>query len=100
MICNDRKEKIEDNMERWKHALDRRRMEVLYRKTDYMCVNERKAGVTIRMQEVEVKEMQKFKYLGSTVKSNGECGRKGKDEEQSEGLVEFQLPVTEEQQQK
>ena len=29
----------------------------------------------MRMQGEEVRKVDDFKYLGSTVKSNGECGR-------------------------
>ncbi|KAK3550556.1 hypothetical protein QTP70_000063 [Hemibagrus guttatus] len=42
-------------------------------KTEYMCVNEREGSGTVRLQGEEVKKVQEFKYLGSTVQSNGEC---------------------------
>ena len=38
-----------------------------------MCVNERKVNGT-----EEVAKAEHFKYMGSTVQSNGECGREVK----------------------
>ncbi|KAK3539779.1 hypothetical protein QTP70_013212 [Hemibagrus guttatus] len=47
-------------------------MKVSRSKTEYMCVNEREGSGTVRLQGEEVKKVQEFKYLGSTVQSNGE----------------------------
>ena len=43
-----------------------------------MCVNERQVNGTVKMQREEVAKVEDFKYLGSTVQSNGECGREVK----------------------
>ena len=51
-------------------------MKVNRRKTECMCVNERQVNGTVKMQEVA--KLEDFKYLGSTVQSNGECGREVK----------------------
>ena len=55
-------------------------MKVNRRKTEYMCVNERQdnSSGTVKMQGEEVAKVEDFKYLGSTVQSNGECGREVK----------------------
>ncbi|KAK3555104.1 hypothetical protein QTP86_010072 [Hemibagrus guttatus] len=53
-------------------------MKVSHSKTEYMCVNEREGSGTVRLQGEEVKKVQEFKYLGSTVQSNGECGKEVK----------------------
>ncbi|KAK3546942.1 hypothetical protein QTP86_005332 [Hemibagrus guttatus] len=53
-------------------------MKVSRSKTEYMCVNERERSGTVRLQGEEVKKVQEFKYLGSTVQSNGECGKEVK----------------------
>ncbi|KAK3524814.1 hypothetical protein QTP86_007598 [Hemibagrus guttatus] len=53
-------------------------MKVSCNKTEYMCVNEREGSGTVRLQGEEVKKVQEFKYLGSTVQSNGECGKEVK----------------------
>ncbi|KAK3541037.1 hypothetical protein QTP86_012356 [Hemibagrus guttatus] len=75
VICNESREQVEENLERWRFALERRGMKVSRSKTEYMCVNEREGSETVRLQGEEVKKVQEFKYLGSTVQSNGECGK-------------------------
>ncbi|KAK3524528.1 hypothetical protein QTP70_029840 [Hemibagrus guttatus] len=78
VICSESREQVEENLERWRFALERRGMKVSRSKTEYMCVNEREGSGTVRLQGEEVKKVQEFKYLGSTVQSNGECGKKVK----------------------
>ena len=59
---------------------ERRVIKVNRRKTEYMCVNERQdtGSGTVKMQGEEVAKVDDFKYLGSTVQSNGACGREVK----------------------
>ncbi|KAK3544418.1 hypothetical protein QTP86_011156 [Hemibagrus guttatus] len=78
VICSESREKVEENLERWRFALERRGMKVSRSKTEYMCVNEREGSGTVRLQGEEVKKVQEFKYLGSTVQSSGECGKEVK----------------------
>ena len=80
VICSESKEQVEDKLESWRYALERRGMKVNRRKTEYMCVNERQdnSSGTVKMQGEEVAKVEDFKYLGSTVQSNGECGREVK----------------------
>ncbi|KAK3505678.1 hypothetical protein QTP70_004488, partial [Hemibagrus guttatus] len=78
VICSESWEQMEENLERWRFALERRGMKVSRSKTEYMCVNEREGSGTVRLQGEEVKKVQEFKYLGSTVHSNGECGKEVK----------------------
>ncbi|KAK3517790.1 hypothetical protein QTP70_018948, partial [Hemibagrus guttatus] len=78
VICSESREQVEENLERWRFALERRGMKVSRSKTEYMCVNEREGSGTVRSQGEEVKKVQEFKYLGSTVQSNGECGNEVK----------------------
>ncbi|KAK3516553.1 hypothetical protein QTP70_022057 [Hemibagrus guttatus] len=72
---SESREQVEENLERWRFALERRGMKVSRSKTEYMCVNEREGSGTVRLQGEEVKKVQELKYLGSTVQSNGECGK-------------------------
>ena len=60
-------------------------MKVNRRKTEYMRVNERKdtGSGTVKMQGEGVAKVDDFKYLGSTVQSNGECGREVKKKVQA-----------------
>ncbi|KAK3574478.1 hypothetical protein QTP86_008076 [Hemibagrus guttatus] len=78
VICSESRKQLEENLERWRFALERRGMKVSGSKTEYMCVNEREGSGTVRLQGEEVKKVQEFKYLGSTVQSNGECGKEVK----------------------
>ena len=41
VICSESKEQVEEKLESWRYALERRGMKVNRRKTEYMCVNER-----------------------------------------------------------
>ncbi|KAK3542928.1 hypothetical protein QTP70_007300 [Hemibagrus guttatus] len=83
VICSERREQVEENLERWRFALERRGIKVSRSKTEYMCVNEREGSGTVRLQGEEVKKVQEFKYLGSTVQSNGECGKEVKKQVQA-----------------
>ena len=58
--------------------MERRGMKVNMRKTEYMCVNESQVNGTVKMQGEEVAKVEDFKYLGSTVQRNEECGREVK----------------------
>ena len=78
VICSESKERLEQKLESWRYALERRGIKVNRRKTEYMCVNERQVKGTVNMQGEEVAKVEDFKYLGSTVQSNGECGREVK----------------------
>ncbi|KAK3554809.1 hypothetical protein QTP70_033843 [Hemibagrus guttatus] len=75
VICSESREQVEESLERWRFALERRGMKVSRSKTEYMCVNEREGSGTVRLQGEEVKKVQEFKYLGSRVQCNGECAK-------------------------
>ena len=53
-------------------------MKVSCSKTVYMCVNERNPSGTVRLQGAEIKKLEDFKYLESTVQCNRECGKEVK----------------------
>ena len=78
VICSESKERVEEKLVSWRYALERRGIKVHRRKTEYMCVNERQVNGTVTMQGEEVAKVEDFKYLGSTVQNNGECGREVK----------------------
>ena len=50
VICSESKERVEEKLDSWTYALERRGMKVNSRKTEYMCVNERKVNGTVKMQ--------------------------------------------------
>ena len=79
LICSKSKEQVEEELVSWRYYLERRGMKVNYRrKTEYVCMNERQVNGTMKMQGEEVAQVEDFTYLGSTVQSNGECGREVK----------------------
>ena len=84
-ICGESKEQVEEKLESWRYALERRGMKVNRGKTEYMCVNERQGNDsdTVKMQGEELAKVEDLKYLGSTVQSNGECGREVKNRVQA-----------------
>ena len=79
------REDVKASLERWRYALEGRGMRVIRSKTKCICVNGMEDGRTVRLQRVEAARVDEFKYLGSSVQSNGEC-RKG--EEEKAGWVE------------
>ncbi|MBN3290917.1 LIN1 transcriptase, partial [Polypterus senegalus] len=76
VICSDSREQVEETLERWRSALERRRMKVSRTtKTETTCINETEVSGMVRMQEVE---LVKVEELRSTVQSNRDCGREVK----------------------
>ena len=75
VICSESKEQVEEKLESWRYALERRGMKVNWGKNQYMCVNERQdnGSGTANMQGEEVAKVDDFKYMGSTVQSNVVC---------------------------
>ncbi|KAK3528650.1 hypothetical protein QTP70_007198 [Hemibagrus guttatus] len=57
VICSESREQVEENLERWRFALERRGMKVSRSKTEYMCVNEREGSGTVKLQGEEVKKI-------------------------------------------
>ena len=41
VICNESRERVKENLERWRYELERRGMKVSCNKTEYMWVNNR-----------------------------------------------------------
>ncbi|XP_058483140.1 uncharacterized protein LOC131458247 [Solea solea] len=78
VICGESRDQVEEKLKRCRYALERRGMKVSHSKTEYMCVNERNPSGTMRLQGVEIKKVEDFKYLGSTVQSSGDCGKEVK----------------------
>ncbi|KAK3531989.1 hypothetical protein QTP86_002267 [Hemibagrus guttatus] len=72
VICSESREQVEENLERWRFALER----VSRSKTEYMCVNEREGSGTVRLQGEEVKKVQEFGKEGK-VQDSGETGHAG-----------------------
>ena len=73
VICRENREQVEESLERWRLALERRGLRVSRRKTEYICVNEKGGEGAVVLQGEEVKKVKEFKYLESEVQSDGKC---------------------------
>ncbi|XP_047499546.1 uncharacterized protein LOC125046003 [Penaeus chinensis] len=70
VVCSESIGEVED-LERWRHALQRCGMKVSRRKTEYHCVNEKEGDGRVKMQGKEIEKVNGFKYLGSAVDCEG-----------------------------
>ena len=69
---------MEESLEGWQNALERRGMRISRDKTEYLCLNDPAAGSSVKLQGPELAKMDEFKYLGSMVQENGKCEREVK----------------------
>ena len=77
VICEETREEVEQRLESWKYALERRG-KVSRLKTEYLCINGGNDDETVKMEDTKVPRVKEFKYLGSTVQENGGCEREVK----------------------
>ena len=68
VICKETRKEVEQRLESWRYALERRGMKVTRSKTKYLCINGRNNDKTVKMEDKKVPRVKKFKYLGSTVR--------------------------------
>ena len=78
VICEETREEVEQRLESWKYALERRGMKVSRSKTEYLCINGGNDDETVKMEDAKVPRVKEFKYLGSTVQESGSCEREVK----------------------
>ena len=64
---------LEEDLEVWRNALERRGLKVSQSKTEYLKVGGVNDGEELKLQGEKVKRAKNFKYLGSTVSSDGRC---------------------------
>ena len=64
---------LEEDLEIWRNALERRGLKVSRSKTEYMRVGGVDDGEELKLQEEKVKKAKNFKYLGSIVSNDGRC---------------------------
>ena len=76
VICKETK--VEQRIECWRCALERRGMKVSRSKTEYLCINKRNDKETMKMEDIKTPRVKEFKYLGSTVQESGSCEREVK----------------------
>ena len=78
VICEETREEVEQRLESWKYALERRGMKVSRSKTEYLCINAGNDDEILKMEDIKVSRVKEFKYLGSTVQESGGCEREVK----------------------
>ena len=78
VICEETREEVEQRLESWKYALERRGVKVSRSKTEYLCINGENDDETVKMEDTKVPRIKEFKYLGSTVQESGGCEREVK----------------------
>ena len=64
---------LEDDLEMWRNALERRGLKVSRSKTEYLKKGDVDDGEELKLQGKKLKRAKHFKYLGSTVSSEGRC---------------------------
>ena len=62
---------LELELEQWREALEKRGMKVSRAKTEYVCLNGTPLG-SVKMQSAQLPQVNEFKYLGSTLQSDGD----------------------------
>ena len=72
VLCAETKEEIEQWLENWRVALESRGMKVNRKKTEYMrCDGQPDLGEELKMNGDQIKRVECFKYLGSTIEAEG-----------------------------
>ena len=73
VLVAESREALERKLERWRYALESRRMKISRKKTEYMTTDMNgDQQDTIRLEGVDIKRVYKFKYLGSMMYAAGE----------------------------
>ena len=75
VIYEETREEVEQRLECWRYALERRGMKVSRSKTEYLCINGGNDKKIVKMEDTKVPQIKEFKYLGSTVQESGSCER-------------------------
>ena len=73
VLCRQNHRELEENLEIWRNALERRGLKVSGSKTEYLRVGGVDDGKELKLQGEKVKRAKNFKYLGSTVNDDGRC---------------------------
>ena len=71
MLCRQNYRELEDVLEMWRNALERRGLKVSRSKTKYLKAGDVDDGEKLKLQGEKPKRAKNFKYLGSTVTSDG-----------------------------
>ena len=64
---------LEDDLKIWRNALEGRDLKMSRSKTEHLKVGGVDDGKELKLQREKIKRAKNFKYLGSTVSSDGRC---------------------------
>ena len=74
VLCRENKRDVEEALEIWRDALEKRGLKVSRSKTEYVrMLREDEGHEEIKLQGETVKKVENFKYLGSVVSEDGGC---------------------------
>ena len=73
VLSRQNNRELEEDLEIWKNALERRGLKMSQSKTKHLRVGGVDDGEELKLQGKKVKKAKNFQYLGSTVSSNGRC---------------------------
>ena len=73
VLSRQNHKELEEDLEIWRNALERRGLKVSRSKTEYLRVGGVDDGEELKLQGEKVKRGKNFKYLGSTVSNDGRC---------------------------
>ena len=76
VLSGQNHKELENNLEIWMNALKRRGLKVSGSKTEYVKAMGVDDGEELKLQGEKAKRAKNFKYLGSTVSTNGKCEEK------------------------
>ena len=79
LICKETREEVEQRLDSWRYALERRGMKVSRSKTKYLCINGGNDDETVKMDNTKVPRVKEFKRC----KKSGSCEREVKRREQA-----------------
>ena len=83
VICKETREEVEQRLESWRYALERKEMKASKSKIEYLCINGENDDKTVKMEDTKVPRVKKFKYLASMVQKSGGCEREVKNRVQA-----------------
>ena len=73
VLSRQNHKELEEDLEIWRNAVERRGLKVSWSKTEYLKVGGVDDGEELKLQEEKVKRAKNFKYLSLTVSSNERC---------------------------
>ena len=73
VLCRQNYRELEEDLEIWRNALERRGLKESRTKTAYLRIGGVDDGEELKLQGEKVKRAKNFKYLGSIVSNDGRC---------------------------